>query len=136
MKKKSPVNKTVAWHIARRNGRKKHRLKKRAFFSKWLREIKDVPCADCGNKYPSECMDFDHMRDKKYNVGNLFNGAYCLDTVRKEMEKCEIVCANCHRIRTKKRTDSLKPLYHQLHNPMKTCFSPDLFSGEFSNKES
>jgi len=61
-------------------------------------------CADCGvsgKKHP-EIMDFDHLRDKSFNVGSgvtRFSKAKMLE----EMQKCEIVCANCHRIRTAKR---------------------------------
>lgn len=65
--------------------------------------IKDVPCMDCGNKFPSECMDFDHRNpsEKVAKVSLLLT--YSLSRVLNEVEKCDIVCANCHRIRTNKR---------------------------------
>ena len=69
---------------------------------------KDVPCKDCNVKFPPECMDFDHVEDNKlYNVSGL-RGFGSFKKLKEEIAKCEIVCANCHRIRTKKRLDALK----------------------------
>ena len=68
----------------------------------WLNELKDHPCVDCGRMYPPECMDFDHVRgDKTKCVGHLFNvnKTRTLD----EIAKCDLICSNCHRIRTAKR---------------------------------
>ena len=52
--------------------------------------------------FPPECMDFDHINgDKNYNVGKLVG--HTRATIDAELAKCEVVCANCHRTRTKKR---------------------------------
>jgi len=68
----------------------------------WLNAQKDKPCMDCGGSFPMECMDFDHVRGKK-----LFNLASTVTTIKARLEaeiaKCEVVCANCHRIRTHRR---------------------------------
>lgn len=64
--------------------------------------MKNVPCVDCGGRFPPECMDFDHVRGEKAgNVGNMVR--YTPAKAIAEMQKCEIVCANCHRTRTKHR---------------------------------
>lgn len=69
-----------------------------------INELKDVPCADYGGRFDSVVMDFDHVRGKK-----LFNIAVAVGTqkgrlkILAEIEKCEVVCANCHRLRTKER---------------------------------
>lgn len=65
--------------------------------------LKDVPCMDCGGRFPPECMDFDHVRgEKKFTIGPY---VLCADQewFLEEVLKCDIVCANCHRIRTKNR---------------------------------
>ena len=62
-------------------------------------------CADCGLKgkeYP-EVLDFDHLRDKKFNISAFKRSTSGFLKVKEEMSKCELVCANCHRIRTVKR---------------------------------
>lgn len=60
------------------------------------------PCADCDRKYPYYVMDFDHRdpRTKIANVSNLTRQAFSLELIQLELEKCDLVCANCHRIRT------------------------------------
>jgi hypothetical protein len=66
-----------------------------------LREIKDVPCMDCGVKYPYYVMDLDH-RDPSEKSGNinriLGNGSW--KKFLEEIDKCDVVCSNCHRERT------------------------------------
>lgn len=58
---------------------------------------------DCGIKYPHYVMDFDH-RDRKLklaSINRMINfHSYSKDKILEEIEKCDLVCANCHRIRT------------------------------------
>jgi RecJ-like exonuclease len=71
-----------------------------------IKEKKKVPCADCKCKYPWYVMDFDHVRGRK--KFNLSNAALHMKSIKKidlEIEKCEVVCANCHRERTFSRLD-------------------------------
>lgn len=74
----------------------------------WLHKLKDVPCLDCGVKYPPVCMDFDHRtgETKLFNIATItrWNNSN-IDT---ELAKCDIVCANCHRIRTYKRAKKME----------------------------
>lgn len=67
----------------------------------WLDALKDAPCADCGGTFPPECMDFDHVdpSTKSFCVGK-GPASYGRERVLAEIEKCELVCANCHRVRT------------------------------------
>ena len=69
-------------------------------------ELKSHPCTDCGLKYHPCVMDFDHMPEfeKTYSVSDMSYKS--LDSVRKEIEKCELVCSNCHRMRTNNRMNS------------------------------
>lgn len=70
----------------------------------YIDKVKDVPCADCGQKWPAVAMDFDHVRGEKIKgIANYVSGAYKLDLIKEEIAKCEVVCACCHRIRTWKR---------------------------------
>lgn len=63
-------------------------------------EKKDVPCADCEIKYPYYVMDFDHKKDKRFNLSIAAVKHIGIEKVIEEINKCEVVCANCHRIRT------------------------------------
>ena len=59
-------------------------------------------CADCGKCDP-RVMEFDHLRDKEHDVGSMISAGHSVETIKAEIEKCEIVCANCHKIRTSDR---------------------------------
>lgn len=68
-----------------------------------LDEIKSVPCHDCLCEFPPCAMQFDHLPgyDKAFTISQ---NMYCpLDVLYAELEKCAIVCACCHAIRTTKR---------------------------------
>lgn len=63
--------------------------------------LKRNPCTDCGQSYHPFVMDFDHIGDDKvYNIYEMVHSGYSLETVKAEIAKCELVCANCHRLRT------------------------------------
>lgn len=65
-----------------------------------VNEAKARPCADCGNEYPHYVMDFDHRdrTQKSFGIGrSLLRSTKILLS---EIAKCDVVCANCHRIRT------------------------------------
>lgn len=83
---------------------KKYKEKRRQDFKRLVDELKNRPCADCHKKYDPCVMDFDHIdpNKKESNVGKLIrNGS--LQRLISEIEKCEIVCANCQRMRTKRQ---------------------------------
>lgn len=70
----------------------------------YVESVKQNPCMDCGGTFPTECMDLDHVRGEKIdNVSTLLARTASMEEVVAEVEKCDLVCANCHRIRTRKR---------------------------------
>lgn len=66
-----------------------------------MREAKAVPCMDCGLRYSHWVMDFDH-RDPASKYANVSWLAQTgrMAALKREMAKCDIVCANCHRERS------------------------------------
>lgn len=57
-------------------------------------------CADCGvsgKNYPC-ILDFDHKGNKDFQISHYRDKSW--KRVKREIDKCELVCANCHRIRT------------------------------------
>jgi hypothetical protein len=81
----------------------KHRTKHRNKLKQLLRDLKNVPCKDCGVKYPYYVMDFDHVSDKSFDINRITANCWNEEKVKKELSKCEVVCSNCHRERTHKR---------------------------------
>lgn len=67
-----------------------------------------VPCVDCGKTFPPYCMDFDHRdpKEKTLNIAKVY--AFGRKRLLDEIKKCDVVCSNCHRIRTHNRKDYLK----------------------------
>lgn len=70
-----------------------------------IRELKSIPCTDCGISYPYYVMDFDHLRDKECNLSSQRILSWSKKRILEEVAKCEIVCANCHRERTFNKPD-------------------------------
>lgn len=61
-------------------------------------------CTDCGWAGWPRGLDWDHVRGQKIAgvAGLIANGRPWVEVLA-EMAKCEVVCANCHRLRTLKR---------------------------------
>ncbi len=100
-------------YAARHYEANKTNVKKRAVASKtdvrkrnveYIQQYKaEHPCVDCGNTNPI-VLEFDHL-GYSIKLGDIAHMARChsLNTIKAEIEKCEVVCANCHRIRTHNR---------------------------------
>lgn len=88
----------------------------------FLREYKlSKGCFDCGYKNHHAALEFDHINgDKKINV--CF--AKSVSQAKKEIKKCEVVCANCHAIRT----------FERLQNNFYPC-KPDIFEQTYEPVE-
>jgi hypothetical protein len=64
---------------------------------KWINSLKAFPCTDCKISYPPYVMQFDHLRNKEFQIGEVWRSK---ESILKEIAKCELVCANCHMERT------------------------------------
>ena len=82
----------------RNNWRARQAIKMREI----VKEAKSVPCAECGVEYPHYVMDLDHRdpANKDMSVANMVGQQRSLVRLKKEIAKCDVVCSNCHRVRT------------------------------------
>lgn len=71
-------------------------------------------CVDCGESNPF-VLDFDHRKNKKLPISQMIKKNYNWDSIEKEISKCEVRCANCHRIRHAKELGWYKDLINK-HN--------------------
>ena len=57
-------------------------------------------CADCGGRFHPAAMEFDHLpsTQKRFILARASHRG--MGAVLAELQKCELVCANCHRERT------------------------------------
>lgn len=85
---------------------KRNIRERRAELMAEIHVLKSKPCVDCGGTFPSVCMDFDHIDGhvKVNNIATMVHGLRRIAVIRAEIAKCEVVCSNCHRIRTANRT--------------------------------
>lgn len=81
----------------------KIRERNRAFLLEYLLAH---PCTDCGEVDPV-VLEFDHLRDKEYGISQMISFA-SINSILEEIDKCEVVCANCHKRRTAKRAGWFK----------------------------
>lgn len=86
-----------------RRSNQKNRAQRNAIIA----EAKKVQCMDCLGRFPVICMDFDHREPELKNPSaSMMSGiarTLGLKALAAEIEKCDVVCENCHRIRTAKR---------------------------------
>jgi hypothetical protein len=92
-----PKNKEKHLTYVRRN---KQRVK--TFIEEYKRSRSCADCGFSGSKFPF-VLDFDHLEggiSKKFTIGSWSRSVLSVEAIEREIEKCELVCANCHRIRT------------------------------------
>ncbi len=57
------------------------------------------PCVECGESDPV-VLEFDHLDNKDRAISEMIRDGVPLDKLEREMTKCQVLCANCHRRKT------------------------------------
>lgn len=83
---------------------KRNTSRYRARGSALLLLLKRRPCVDCGGSFHPFAMDFDHVRGEKLGDVSTMR-ALSVERLMAEVDKCDLVCANCHRLRELARGD-------------------------------
>ena len=115
----SPIKiRTKRWHCRKCHSRKSYTPSNKLYRSRivnarrlgvqvTVRKLKEAtPCSRCRGYFPYYVMDYDH-RDpstKKGDIGRLV-ASRTLSVVLAEIAKCDLLCANCHRIKTHSHRD-------------------------------
>ena len=83
----------------------KKNINRRLVLAKFVLGLKQKPCYDCGIQYPFYVMDFDHngKQEKLSSIARMSRNGFSEKKILEEIEKCDLVCSNCHRARTYKR---------------------------------
>lgn len=98
---------TIAYHLGpgQKDKTKDRTNRIRTKQSRYLWELKESSgCVDCREKYPHYMLEFDHLPGHQ-KLGSPTDMArnYNMQKALEEVTKCDIVCANCHKIRTWQR---------------------------------
>jgi hypothetical protein len=83
------------------DGHKSSAKKLKIILKKYIQDYKENnPCEDCGEYYRYWVMDFDHRESshKRKGISRLVNNG-SMRKLKEEMDKCDLVCSNCHRSR-------------------------------------
>jgi len=80
---------------------KNYKNKYNSDYTKWARSFKEGPCTDCKEQFHPAAMQWDHLpgKEKVIDLARVMTKKQFLE----EVKKCELVCANCHSVRTYKR---------------------------------
>src|SRR5271165_2858108 len=80
-------------------------LKKKQEREDFLNKFKNRPCQDCWGWFEPCQMDFDHRNpiEKVNSISKMGWDSVSLQKIKLEIQKCDLVCANCHRLRTRKQ---------------------------------
>ena len=67
------------------------------------------PCNECGESNPI-VLEFDHKdgTTKRGAISDMACKSFSIESLKEEIEKCVVLCANCHRLRTAKQQDWYK----------------------------
>ena len=87
------------WHYRNREWNTERTLRRRARLRTWVNEMKEKSgCERCGSGDPA-CLDYHHPDgvEKEMDVGTMITHGYGKDALETEIERCEVLCANCHR---------------------------------------
>ena len=79
----------------------KTRAARKVAIREYIQNIKSqLRCVDCGQRHPAT-LHFHHRNseNKAFNIGEAVDKGFSLDRIKKEIEKCIVLCANCHFIR-------------------------------------
>lgn len=95
--------KTRLYYIRTKDVRRKYQTDYAAIRRRLVYSLKNKPCADCFGWFEPCQMEFDHLPGyhKKFTMGNTLSRA--IKTILIEAKKCEVICSNCHRLRTYRR---------------------------------
>lgn len=106
---RSGCKKCLASYAASRKIRWQKHSKNKLELKLQLIDIAGGRCVDCGFNKHHTALEFDHVRGEKLDaISNMLNHMIAFETILKEVEKCELVCANCHAIRTYERLQRRK----------------------------
>jgi len=86
------------WYAKNKSSEKAHVKRRKGEIRIWFQKYKEfLKCSICGENHPAT-IDFHHKIGKKENgISKMVADGYSIDRIEKELEKCAVLCANCHR---------------------------------------
>lgn len=105
--KKSHDHQTYKTRPERQAALKQSIEKQRSIAEQFIVEyLQSHPCP-CGEANILT-LQFDHLRDKEFEISMALIKGYALSKLKSEIEKCQVLCANCHSIKSASQLNSWK----------------------------
>ena len=90
-----------SWHQRNREKRLARIYERKAAIYEYVQNMKSqLSCVNCGERHPAT-LQFHHLNseDKVFNISTAARRGTSLNRIKQEMQKCIVLCANCHFIR-------------------------------------
>lgn len=86
------------WYYKNKETRLAETKANRFKIRKWVSDLKKTLSCSCGEDHPS-CLEFHHKdpTQKDLSIADAISNGWSISRMIKEIEKCEVLCANCHR---------------------------------------
>lgn len=86
------------WYYKNREHRIEIKENRRRELKRWFYRVKrdEMECAECEEKRPP-ALDLHHQDGKASDVSKMVNDGYSKSRIREEIDRCSVLCANCHR---------------------------------------
>ena len=86
------------WYSENKSSEKAHVKRRKGEIRTWFQKYKEsLKCSKCEENHPAT-IDFHHKVGKKENgISKMVADGYSINRIKKELEKCDVLCANCHR---------------------------------------
>lgn len=87
------------WYANNKESEKAHVVRRKKEIRSWFEKFKKtLRCKKCGENHPAT-LDFHHKNSKEKDLGMGFMSyyGYSIERIKKEISKCIVLCANCHR---------------------------------------
>lgn len=138
------IKKTNEWCAKNREKsneiKAKYKKRKIKEAKEFVNSVKDK-CSICGIT-DKVCLEFHHIGEKKYLIAKMVADGYTIESIQKEIEQCEVICANCHRLEhypyDEYRTTSLKiniVIDYKSNNPCVICGEDNPFCLDLHHKQ-
>ncbi len=87
------------WYYKNREARIERKDRRRNEIRRWLYTYKErrCECSRCGEERPP-CLDFHHPDEKEQGISTMVVDGYSKASIREEIDRCIVLCANCHRM--------------------------------------
>lgn len=96
------------WHYRNREWNTERTLRRRAEHRRWLASVKrEAGCTNCEESHPASLV-FHHVEEKNMAVNKMVPYGYSKEKIKAEIDRCQVLCANCHR-KTHANTSASQP---------------------------